>query len=288
MYDLLVQPFAEFVFMRRALAGVLALSVSSAPLGVLLMLRRMSLTGDGMSHAILPGAALAYAIFGLSLSALTIGGFIAGLTVAFGAGALARFTALKEDATLASFYLISLALGVMIVASRGGSVDLMHFLFGSILAMDEATLLLVAAISSVTLLMLAALWRPLVLDGLDPGFLRTVSRAGGPSYAAFLVLLVLNLVAGFHALGTLLAVAFLVLPAVASRFWSRDLTRMTLLSVVFAATAGALGLLMSYHLDAPTGPAIVLSLGCILAMSIVVGPIDGVLRQIAPRRHRAG
>jgi zinc/manganese transport system permease protein len=288
MFDIFLQPFAEFVFMRRALAGVLALSVSSAPLGVLLMLRRMSLTGDGMSHAILPGAALAYAFFGLSVWALTVGGFIAGLTVAFGAGALARFTALKEDATLASFYLLSLALGVLIVASRGGNVDLMHFLFGSILALDEPTLLLVAAISSLTLLLLAAFWRPLVLDGLDPGFLRTVSRAGGPTYAIFLVLLVMNLVAGFHALGTLLAVAFLVLPAVASRFWSRDLTRMTLLSCLFAMSAGASGLLASYHLDAPTGPAVVLSLGVIFAVSAVVGPIDGLARQVAPKRHRAG
>ena len=202
--DWLIAPFAEFAFMRRALAGVLALSVASAPLGVLLMLRRMSLTGDGMSHAILPGTAIAYAMFGLSLWPMTIGGFLAGAAIALIAGVMARFTALKEDATLASFYLMSLALGVLIVSWRGSSVDLMHFLFGSILALDDPTLVLVAAISSVTLVTLALLWRPLVMDGVDPGFLRTVSRAGMPSYFAFMILLVLNLVAGFHALGTCL------------------------------------------------------------------------------------
>ncbi len=90
--DWLIAPFAEFAFMRRALAGVVALSLAAAPMGVLLMLRRMSLTGDGMSHAILPGTAIAYALFGLSLWPLTVGGFLAGVAVALMAGALSRFT----------------------------------------------------------------------------------------------------------------------------------------------------------------------------------------------------
>jgi zinc/manganese transport system permease protein len=274
--------------MRRALAGVIALSVAAAPLGVLLMLRRMSLTGDGMSHAILPGTAIAYALFGMSLWPLTIGGFAAGVTVAFAAGALARFTALKEDASLASFYLISLALGVLIVSLSGSNVDLMHFLFGSVLALDDPTLLLVASISTVTVMTLALLWRPLVLDGLDPGFLGTVSRAGTPAYLSFLLLLVLNLVAGFHALGTLLAVGFLVLPAVTARFWTRDLNMMVLIAGLTALAAGTAGLILSYHLSVPTGPAMILSLGVVFAASVVFGPVEGVVRQLRPGPHRAG
>jgi zinc/manganese transport system permease protein len=286
--DWLFAPFAEFAFMRRALVGILALSLAAAPLGVLLMLRRMSLTGDGMSHAILPGTATAYALFGLSLWPMTLGGFAAGVVIALLAGVLARFTALKEDATLASFYLISLALGVLIVSLRGSNVDLMHFLFGSVLALDDATLMLVAGISSVTLITLALLWRPMVLDGIDPGFLRTVSRAGGPSYFAFMILLVLNLVAGFHALGTLLAVGFLVLPAVTARFWARDLSMMVLVAAAVALLGGVAGLILSYHASLPTGPAMILTMGLGFMASVIAGPVGGLVAQSRAGRHRTG
>jgi len=286
--DWLTAPFVEFAFMRRALAGIFALSVAAGPLGVLLMLRRMSLTGDGMSHAMLPGAALAYAAFGLSVWPMTVGGFLAGSAIALVAGTMARYTALKEDATLASFYLISLALGVLIVSASGSNVDLMHFLFGSVLALDDATLVLVATIATVTLAALALLWRPMVLDGLDPGFLRTVSRAGTPSYFAFMLLLVLNLVAGFHALGTLLAVGFLVLPAVTARFWARDLNWMVLVAGLVALLGGVSGLMLSYHASVPTGPAMILTLGLGFVASVFFGPVGSVLAQSRAGRHRTG
>ncbi|HVL72540.1 MAG TPA: metal ABC transporter permease [Beijerinckiaceae bacterium] len=134
LYDALIAPFAEFDFMRRALVGVLAIALAGGPVGVFLMLRRMSLTGDAMAHGILPGAAVAYLVAGLSLPAMTVGGLIAGVTVAMLAGLVARATALKEDASLAAFYLLSLALGVTIVSMRGSSVDLFHVLFGTVLA----------------------------------------------------------------------------------------------------------------------------------------------------------
>src|SRR5215470_9733493 len=116
LYELLIQPFADFAFMRRALAGSIALSAGAAPVGVFLMLRRMSLTGDAMAHAILPGAALGFLVAGLSLPAMTIGGLVAGVAVALTSGLVARLTALKEDAAMAAFYLVSLALGVTIVS----------------------------------------------------------------------------------------------------------------------------------------------------------------------------
>ena len=178
LYALLVAPFLDFEFMRRALVGAMALALAGAPLGVFLILRRMSLSGDAMAHAILPGAAIGYLVAGLSLPAMTIGGVVAGFAVAIGSGAIARATALREDASLAAFYLLSLALGVAIVSVRGSNVDLLHVLFGSVLALDDATMMLLASIASVTLIGLAVIYRPLVMDTLDPGFLASVSGAG--------------------------------------------------------------------------------------------------------------
>src|SRR5262245_2773365 len=210
IYDTFIGPFAEFEFMRRALAGVLALAFGAGPIGVFLMLRRMSLVGDAMAHAILPGAAIGFLISGLNLFAMAAGGLIAGFVVALAAGLIARATELKEDASLAAFFLISLAVGVTIVSLKGNNIDLLHFLFGTVLALDNQTLILIAANATVTLFGLALIYRPLVLECVDPVFLRSVSRAGAPTHIAFLALIVINLVSGFHALGTLLAVGMMM------------------------------------------------------------------------------
>src|SRR4029453_1296421 len=226
LYDLFIAPFTEFEFMRRALAGAFARALGACPMGVCLMLRRLSSVGDAMAHAILPGAAIGFLLSGLSLFAMTAGGLIAGFVIAVGAGVVARVTELKEDASLAAFFLISLAVGVTIVSLKGTNIDLLHFLFGSVLALDDQTLLLIAVNATVTLVGLALIYRPLLLECVDPGFLRSVSRAGGVAHIAFLALVVVNLVGGFHALGTLLAVGIMMLPAVIARFWARDITGM--------------------------------------------------------------
>jgi zinc/manganese transport system permease protein len=285
IYDHLISPFVEFAFMRRALVGALALALGAGPIGVFLMLRRMSLVGDAMAHAILPGAAIGFLLSGLSLFAMTAGGLIAGFVIALGAGFVARATELKEDASLAAFFLISLAVGVTIVSLKGNNVDLLHFLFGTVLALDDPTLLLIAGITTISLVALAIIYRPLVLECVDPLFLRSVSRAGAPVHIAFLALVVMNLVGGFHALGTLLAVGIMMLPAVIARFWARDITAMILIAGLSGAIAGYVGLLLSYHTGAPSGPAIILVAGVLYVFSVLFGPVGGLVRQMFPGRH---
>src|SRR5579863_10366906 len=263
IYDTLIAPFADFEFMRRALVGSLALALGAPPVGVFLMLRRMSLIGDAMAHAILPGAAV---------------GFL-------GAGLSARATQLKEDAALAAFFLVALALGVTIVSVKGSNVDLMHFLFGSVLAVDDPALLLIVSITSASLVILALIWRPLVLECVDPGFLRSVSRAGGPAHIAFLALVVMNLVGGFQALGTLLAVGVMILPAVIARFWARDISAMIGAAVISAAISGYAGLVISYHANLPSGPTIILVAGVLYGLSVLLGPVGGLLWLALPQRH---
>lgn len=286
--NLIFGPFIEFAFMRQALLGCIALALSAAPVGMFLMLRRMSLTGDAMAHAILPGAAIGYLLFGLSLAAMTVGGIVAGLAVAIGSGLVARHTLIREDTSLAAFYLISLSLGVLIVSVRGNSVDLLHVLFGSVLALDDAALALLWGITGVTLVTLFLIRRPLILECLDPGFLRQVSGLGAVAHVGFLALLVINLVAGFHALGTLMAVGIMVLPAASARFWVRRLGPLVAVATGIALLTSIAGLLLSYHADWPTSPVIVLGLGTVYLLSMAFAP-RGVLRQrpTGPRHLRA-
>ena len=285
IWDLVISPFAEFGFMRRALLGCIAVSLGATPVGVFLMLRRMSLTGDAMAHAILPGAAVGYLVSGLSLGAMTIGGLVAGIIVALGSGFVSRATALKEDASLAAFYLISLALGVLIVSTKGGNVDLMHILFGTVLALDDAALILLCSFASISLLVLAILFRPLVMECADPQFLRSVSKLSAITHFTFLGLMVMNLVGGFHALGTLMAVGIIILPAAAARFWATGIGGLVIFAAVIAILSSIIGLLLSFHYSMPSGPAIILVAGVGYGLSVIFGPVGGLIAQRLPRRH---
>jgi len=278
-------PFLEFGFMRRALAASLALSLGCGPVGTLLILRRMSLMGDALSHAVLPGAAIGFLIAGLSLPAMSLGGAVAGLTVAFLSGVVTRLTPLREDASFACFYLISLALGVLLVSSWGSSIDLLTVLFGSILAVDDSSLLLVAGIETLSLLVLAAIYRPLVMECFDPGFVRSVGGRGGIAHALFLALVVLNLVAGFQALGTLMSVGLMMLPAAAARFWGREVWSLGAIASGIAFLASYAGLLLSYYADLPSGPAIILTAAACYAASLLLGSRDSIRTRYLVRSH---
>lgn len=284
LFDWLFGPFIDYGFMRRALAGALALAFAAGPLGVFLVLRRMSLMGDAMAHAILPGVAVGFLTAGLSLSAMTIGGMITGLVVAMLAGAVARLTPQREDASFAAFYLVSLGLGVLLVSLRGSNMDLIHVLFGTVLGLDDSALLLVTSASSITLLVLAAIFRPLVVECLDPLFLQGVGRAGSFIHMVFLVLLVMTLVAGFQVLGTLMVVGIMMLPATAARFWVRSVGRQMVLAAVIGSMSSYVGLLLSYYSNVPASPSIILSAGTVYFLSVFLGPQGGLL-QAARQAH---
>ena len=268
---LFLDPFIEFGFMRRALVACVSLGLASGPIGVLLMLRRMSLVGDAMSHAVLPGAAIGYVIAGgLSLPAMGLGGLAAGLGVALLSGWVSRVTNLREDASFATFYLTSLALGVLIVSLRGSNIDLLHILFGTILAIDNEALYLIGAIASLTLVVLAVIYRPLVAECVDPDFLRAVSGRGHLYHLLFLFLVVINLIAGFQSLGTLMAVGLMMLPAAVAQLWATTLIAMFATATGVAAISGFIGLIVSFHFDLASGPSIILTASVIYAVSLVL------------------
>ncbi|MEO8119136.1 MAG: metal ABC transporter permease [Rhodoferax sp.] len=296
-WDVLINPFAEFAFMRRALVATLALSLSAAPLGVFLTLRRMSLLGDALSHAVLPGVAIGFMVAGLSLSAMALGGVIAGMLVAGLAGMVSKFTTLKEDASLAAIYLVALALGVTLISNHGTQLDLLHILFGSALGVDSAGLLLVAGVATVSVLALALMYRGLVLETFDPVFLNATRRTdsgvfGGSGrwgswvwHQGFLMLVVVNLVAGFQTLGTLMAVGLMMLPAVSAKLWHDTLPAQLLNASLQASIAGVAGLLLSYHLDTPSGPTIIGCAGALYFGSLLIAP-GGWLPRWWTTRHR--
>src|SRR5690606_10197377 len=191
----------------------------------------------------------------------------------------------REDASFAAFYLVSLGVGVLLISLRGGNTELLHVLFGTVLGLDDAALLLVSATSSITLLALAIIFRPLVMECLDPLFLRSESRMGPVVHVVFLLLLVMTLVAGFQVWGTLMVVGIMMLPAAAARFWSVTATGQMILAALGGVFASYAGLLFSYHANVAASPAIILSAGILYFMSLIFGT-QGGLWQVA-RQARA-
>ena len=286
IHDLVLAPF-DLGFMRRALAGCIALSLAGPPLGVLLVLRRMSLTSDGLQHGIVPGIALGALLGGAAVAdgslpvwPMALGGFAAGLAVVLLAGALARATGGREDSQLAALYLLALAAGVAIISATRG-IDLAHLLFGSVLAVDRASLVLMAGAATIALLGLAVLWRPLVVESFDPDFLAAMGQSGGLWHLGFMALVVLCVVAGFTALGTLMSVGLMMVPAVAARHFSARLAGQVRAAITVALSASVLGLLLSYHADIPAGPAIVLTAGAHWLGGMLLGPCHSLRARLA-------
>lgn len=287
IYHYILQPLADYGFMRRALTACFALALGGAPLGVFLVLRRMTLIGDAISHAILPGASIAFLCFGLSLTAMTIGGLIAGLIIAVIAGSLTRFTQLKEDASFTSTYLLSLTTGVLIISLKGSTTDLMHILFGNVLAIDNTSLLLVCGIATLSTLILAGIYRNLIVECFDSDFIRAQSGKGSWIHQIFLILVVLNLVAAFQALGTLMALGVMILPSIAARFWTNNIDFTIMFSIAASFIASFTGLLLSYHYSLPSGPAIVLTASLIYIGSVIFGRHGSLMTYFFPQRHFA-
>ena len=279
--DVLWGPFVHYEFMRRALAVCVILAVSATPLGIFMNLRRMTLVGDAMSHAILPGVAIAYLLFGLAVWPMTIGGFVIGILVAIVATFLVRTTQLQEDASFALTYLMSLSAGVMIIASHGNSVDLLDILFGNILAIDNNALWLIVGVSWFTVIALSLTYRGLVIECFDPDFLKSASRGRNFTSQIFFVLLVINLVASFQALGTIMALGLMILPAITTRFWTRNMDTAIVLGIGVAAVCAYAGLLLSFYGRVPSGPAVVLLIGAAAFISTIFGRYGSLRNYLA-------
>jgi zinc/manganese transport system permease protein len=272
-HALIVEPFETLAFMRAALVACLTLALANGAVGTLLILRRASLDGDVLGHAVMPGAAIGFLYAGPSPGWLSLGGLASG----FGVAALAELITRdqkRHDVRLVAFYLIALSLGVLLVAWRGSNVEIMRVLFGTVLAIDHTALLQIAALASIILLVIAALYRPLAVSAFDPAFLRAAGIRA-PYGAVFSALVVLALVASFQAFGTLLALGPILLPAAAARCWRLGAAASVALAIGFGVAASVAGLLLSYHGNLPSGPAIVLSAGLLFGMSSVLAGIVG-------------
>ncbi|AOS43823.1 Manganese transport system membrane protein MntB [Lacunisphaera limnophila] len=284
VWNMLSEPW-HYGFMQRGLGSALLLSVSGGMLGSVLVLRRMSLMGDALSHSLLPGLAASWFLLGRGPGALLLGALLAGLLTALGSALLSRLTRLKEDAAFGAFFLIAYAGGIALVSHAGTRVDLLHFLFGHVLGVAPADLWFTAGATALTVAGFGLFRRGIILEVFDPVFARTAGLGGGWFHLGFLALAVLNLVAALQTMGVILALGLFLLPAATAYLWCDRFGGMLGCSVGAGMVGSTVGLLLSYHTGLASGPAIVLCLGAGFLMSAVGSPRYGLLAALRRARH---
>lgn len=269
MKQIFLDPFFEFDFLREAFVACLFISFSSVPLGLFMSYRRLSLTGDSLSHAILPGIALGFWFYGLSLPALTIGGFLAGFLIVLVSNWSSQVSILKEDSMTAVIYLLALALGVFLVSIKGSTVDLSHFLFGNILAIDFESLLYLGFSTLFILIIIFIIYEPLKIMTVDFQFARFLKIKTNVIHVLFMTLIVLNLVISFRILGSLLSVGALIIPSITSRLFFQKFSTQVLGGLLISLLACVSGLLLSFHFNWPSGPTLILSMGFFFILGLL-------------------
>ncbi len=288
MYDFLISPFIDDYFLRKALIASIALSIGFAPLGIILVLRRMSLIGDSMAHAVFPGTAIGYVFAGGSLAAMTVGGIVAGILVVILSTFVTRSTKQKEDASFASFYILSLAAGFLLISIKGGDEEILHMLFGEILSIKNENLILIISVVTTSLLLLSIVYRPLIIGFLDPVFSKTAGGKGGLYHYLFFIIVVFNLVAGYRVLGALMVVGLMILPVNAARFWSERIERILIITSVIAAISSYAGLVISYQYKFSASASIILVCGIFYLFSILFGSKNSIYRKYFSSPHLQG
>ncbi len=280
----LIEPFG-YTFMQRALLSCALIGFTNGFLGTFIILRRQALLADALSHSLLPGLAVAAILIGLSPGGLLLGGLVAALLVALGGQLIARNSRLKDETAVASLYIIAFALGIILIRFAKVKVDLTHFLFGNILGVGDGDLWIAYGSAFLTLTLLVIFQRPLLLTLFDA----TVAKASGIRVgwieAGLLTLTVLGLVSSLQAVGVLLSLGLLILPAATAYLLTDSFTRMLWGGAFLGLLSSVGGLFFSYYANIPSGPCIVMLLAVLLASAYLFSPRYGVITRMLRGRH---
>jgi ABC-type Mn2+/Zn2+ transport system permease subunit len=264
----LTEPF-QYPFMLRALWASLIVGVVCPVLGTYVVLRGMAFLGDALAHIILPGVVLAF-LLGWPVA---LGALVAGVLAALAINAISARAELREDAAIGVVLAGAFALGVALLSlQRSYAVDLTHILFGDLLGVTSADLGLMGALGAVVLLLVVAFYKEFLVLSFDPLLATTLRLPVSFLKNVLLVLLAVVIVMSLQVVGVALVLAMLVTPASAAYLWSRRLPPMMAIAAGFGSISALVGLLLSYHLNLASGPAIVLVETGLFGLAFLVSP----------------
>jgi manganese/iron transport system permease protein len=280
MLSWLVQPLS-YAFMQRGMLAAVLVGILCAVIGCYVVLRSMAFLGDALSHAILPGVAVAYLLGGNIL----IGALVAAVAVALGIGFFTKGGALKEDTAIGILFAAALSLGVALISSiRTYAVDLSHIMFGNVLGVSVTDLILIAVLTLVVLVTILLLYRPFLVVSFDPVLATTLRLRTELLRNLMLVLLALTIVVSLQSVGIGLVAAMLITPSATAYLLTRRLPSMMVVSALLGAFSSIAGLYLSYYINIASGAAIVLMATALFLVTFFFAPRKGYVWKLVRRQ----
>lgn len=268
----------EYEFIQRALLASVALGISCGLIGVYIMLRRMSLIGDALAHAVLPGIVIGFMIAGKSEWVMFLGAVVSGIITSVLIGFLNRNSIIKEDTSIGIIFTGAFALGILLISQlKGVHLDLSSYLFGDILGVSTGDLILSFTITFVILVCVVLFYKQLLITSFDPTLAITIGIPISVIHYGLMTLLSMSIVTGLQSVGVVLLVAMLITPAATAYLLTKSLKKMLVLSVITAIVASVSGLYISYHFNLSSGASIVLTSVLFFSAAFVLSPEGGLL-----------
>ncbi|MBP6300679.1 MAG: metal ABC transporter permease [Lactococcus raffinolactis] len=263
----------QYNFLQAALITSILVGVMSGVIGSFIILRGLSLMGDAISHAVLPGVAVAY-MLGINL---LLGASIFGILAAMLIGYVASHSKLKNDTAIGIVFSAFYALGFVLISLAESSSNLHHILFGNVLAVSDRDLITTTCVLIAVILFIVIFYKELLITSFDETFARTYGLRTQMVHYALMLMLTLVTVSSLQTVGIILVVAMLITPAATAFLWTNKLHWMLVDSAIFGALASLIGLFLSYTLNWSSGPAIVLVAAFIFGVSFIFSPKQGLV-----------
>lgn len=275
MLSRFVEAVSSYQFLQNALVTALVIGAVAGAVGAFIVLRSMSLMGDAIAHAVLPGVAISY-LLGLNyLIGALVFGVLAAVLITF----VKENSTVKGDTAMGITLSAFMALGIVLISLAKSSTDLSHILFGNVLAIKAGDMWVTIAVSFLVLLVLAVFFKPLKLTSFDP----VLARAMGirVSFYHYLLMICLTLVSvvAMQSVGTVLIVALLITPAATAYLFTQSLRAMVVLSSFLGMLASLVGIFLGYSFNLPVGSSIVLVATLFFITSFLFSPKQTIFRQ---------
>lgn len=280
MWEILLEPFG-YEYMNKAIILSTAIGAICAFLSAYLMLKGWSLIGDALSHAVVPGVAIAYA-FSLPYA---VGAFFSGILAAISILWIKSISKIKEDAIIGFIFSTFFALGLLIISLNPTSVNVQNIILGNILGIADEDITQIAIIIGVCLVLLLLFWKDLILIFFDETQAITVGLSPVFYKVLFFTLLSACVVAALQTVGAILVIAMVITPGATAYLLTDKFNRLLIIAVLLGAGTSAVGVYLSYYLDGATGGVIVCLQTLLFLMAFLFAPKYGLVNR---RMKKAG
>lgn len=278
-----ISALGRYDFLQSALLTAVMVGIMSGVIGSFIILRGMSLMGDAISHAVLPGVAVAY-MLGINI---LIGASIFGILAALLIGFVAAHSKIKTDTSIGVVFSAFYALGFVLISMAESATNLHHILFGNILAVSDSDIMTTAVVLGIVLLFVVSFYKELLITSFDPTFAQTYGLNVQLMHYALMLVLTLVTVSALQTVGIILVVAMLITPAATAFLWTDRLWTMLILAATVGVVSAITGLFFSYTFNWASGPAIVLVAAALFGLSFIIAPKQGFLKLTRRRRHQS-